>query len=377
MRKILFTLATAMMMFAFVSCDKETPNNNNNNNNNNNDPEVPTPTELTFEFEVSDLTATSATVTAIPSDQEASYYMDCATLEEVESMGGEEAFMEFIVDALIELGAEEGYSVEETLEILLSVGTDSWTPSGMTPGSSYIVFAFGVEYDGTITTEFFYEEFTTLSNSEPNPSVDQYLGTWEASFESSVIWAPGEDGYYYINENGVPMTRTLTITPYTEADATGSEVIISGLSVLGDGYPALGIVDEGILYIMAGLNIGQDESGAYMTWCPVCTLTDGSLTVVTGQFPAFTIEVDGTAGQGTPNQVELQGGEVATVYSLDLYGLTAEGQLSSLYSDQAMAAGPFTLTQVSPATAKASSLLKKTAPMQMISSVNPSYSVVR
>jgi hypothetical protein len=127
---------------------------------------VPEPTELTFEFAVEDLTSSSATVWAYPSDKEAPYYFDTMSLEEFEMFEPIE-LCDFITGLLIELGAEDGLSVEETLEILCSVGDDKWTPTAMEPNTDYVVYAFGLNYDGTYTSELQHHVFRTLEAEGP------------------------------------------------------------------------------------------------------------------------------------------------------------------------------------------------------------------
>ncbi len=337
-------------------------------------------TGLTFEFEVADLTATSATVYAYPSDETLPYYFDVATLEEVEMMGGEEAYMEFIVELLIELGVEEGLSVEETLEILLSVGVDSWTPSAMVPSSDYIVYAFGVDYDGTINTEFFYEEFTTLASEGTDPAIEQYLGTWNATFSDAIVWGlDSSEQYYEASFQDGPISRTLTIEPYEGSDATGREVLIYGISALGDSYPALAqLNDYDELEIMAGVSIGEDQGGLFLTWTPMCIDMSDELIPVTGRFPAYAIYSEGDAFLGTGLSVSLTDGSEVLVWSLDIYGLTSGGTFQGLYTLDPIAAGDFYMVSASASARRASSVINSTKVLKSFSNFTmPSFSVVR
>lgn len=122
--------------------------------------------QLTFSFEVNDLTATSATVVCIPSDNNSPYYFDVMSKADMDSYTNSEQLMNDIMEQLIALGEVEGLTVEETLEILLSVGEDSWTPTGMSPATDYVAYAFAANYDGTIIYSLHTQVFTTLANGE-------------------------------------------------------------------------------------------------------------------------------------------------------------------------------------------------------------------
>ena len=161
---------------------------------------VPEPTELTFEFGVEDLTSTSATVWAYPSDKTMSYYFDTMSLEEFEMFEPTE-LCDLIVELWAEMGAEEGLSLEETLEIMCSVGDDKWTPTAMEPNTDYVVYAFGLNYDGTYTSELQHHVFRTLWAEGPgdvNFVADQIWGAYYGE-----MYTPGWGNYwFFLTDNG-------------------------------------------------------------------------------------------------------------------------------------------------------------------------------
>lgn len=161
---------------------------------------VPEPTELTFEFGVEDLTSTSATVWAYPSDKTMSYYFDTMSLEEFEMYEPTE-LCDLIVELWAEMGAEEGLSLEETLEIMCSVGDDKWTPTAMEPNTDYVVYAFGLNYDGTYTSELQHQVFRTLEAEGPgdvNFVADQIWGVYYGE-----MYTPGWGNYwFFLTDNG-------------------------------------------------------------------------------------------------------------------------------------------------------------------------------
>lgn len=127
--------------------------------------EAAAPAELTFEFEVSEITTSTALLTVYPSDENAAYYFDNMSKAEFEAYDDPNEIREMIVEVYAEMGAEEGLTLEETLELMSSIGEDSWMPSGMEANTEYVVFAFGWNFDGTFTTDIQYETYRTLSNT--------------------------------------------------------------------------------------------------------------------------------------------------------------------------------------------------------------------
>ncbi len=161
----------------------------------------PQPSELTFEFAVEDLTSSSATVWAYPSDKEAPYYFDTMSLEEFEMFEPIE-LCDFITGLLIELGAEDGLSVEETLEILCSVGDDKWTPTAMEPNTDYVVYAYGLNYDGTYSSELQYEVFRTLED-EPIGGDNNFVADMIWGSYYGEMYTPGYANYwFFLTDNG-------------------------------------------------------------------------------------------------------------------------------------------------------------------------------
>lgn len=354
-------LAATMMLFAFVSCEKPapTPEGPDNPDTENPDPDPdpdPDPETLTITLEISDITETSALVTAIPSNDEAPYYFDVTT-PEVLAQFSDEDFMQAYIEELVALGEPEGLTPEETLEILCSVGEDAWQPTGMTPGATYVAFAFGLNYDGTITTELITEEFTTLTNgggegAEMNPSLEPFIGSFVAHFESSLGWQDAGDGYVSPVDLETPTQESISIEFYNGQGATGNEVIIYGLSALdelfGEQIPILAqwVEEQGALCIVAGQELGQNEDGSTIAWLPVCELSSGGYSPVIGEFIAYAIYPgDLTSESGV---VELSDGRTAEVFSMEVYAANFQTGGLSLYSTEvSYNAGNFELVSAS------------------------------
>ena len=116
------------------------------------------PAEVTFAISVSDITATGATVSVVPSDATVTYYFAAIEKSTFDSYSDAQTFAtEYIADvkSYVEL---LGYELSD----MLSQGNDSYSYAGtFTASTEYYAFAVGVDTDGTVTTDVATEAFTT------------------------------------------------------------------------------------------------------------------------------------------------------------------------------------------------------------------------
>lgn len=280
---------------------------------------------LTFSFEIADLTATSATVICTPSDENAPYWFDVMSKADFDAAAADdEQFMNEILNELIALGEEEGLSTEETLEILLSLGEDSWKPT-LTPSTEYVAYAFGINYDGSFTSTLQTQNFTSLDNGggDVNPDIEKWLGTWSATTTGKLEWYL-PDGSQYLeatyHEND-PMTATFTI----EQDPDNpSQALIYGWSQVNSETPAVCLVNEsGDLEVYSDVAVGQESDGYTPTWLAYCDLGDGNYNIVTGQFPAYTFTLNGESATCTRYNGQLNDGRTFSTLSLEIYASTS------------------------------------------------------
>ena len=135
-----------------------------------------------------------------------------------------------------------------------------------------------------------------------------------------------------------PTQESISIEFYNGQGATGNEVIIYGLSALdelfGEQIPMLAewVEEQGALCIVAGQELGQNEDGSSIAWLPVCELSSGGYSPVTGKFIAYAIYPgDLTSESGV---VELSDGRTAEVFSMEVYAANFQTGSLSLYSTE-------------------------------------------
>ena len=155
MKKLLNLLIAALAIFV-VAC---TPDNNNDGGG-----EVP---PQSFVVDITDITATGATVSVIPSDDNSTYYFDVIEKGILDEYKREAQFVEdYVADikAYIEEFNTCGYNL--SFADFVSSGEDSYTygtDPALNPNTEYYAFAFGLSESGNITSGLTKVEFKTLS----------------------------------------------------------------------------------------------------------------------------------------------------------------------------------------------------------------------
>lgn len=120
-----------------------------------------------FAITVNDVTKTSASITFTPKDNTMKYYYSVVTEDErqqmIERYGSlREGELEFIKYN----ASSSGFGLSEWLGYVLiqgptTKGTRDILQANLTPGTKYYAFCFGLNADGTFTTEAYEKEFTT------------------------------------------------------------------------------------------------------------------------------------------------------------------------------------------------------------------------
>lgn len=142
-----FLALAAMASAAFSSCDKNSSKEDE---------------ALALEIKIENIQPTGADMTVTPSDETSTFYYDVL---------GKDAYNHLLSEGLQtyfdgEVKArEDAYSMsrEEVLEKLLSTGVTTFSFSSLKAITDYYAVAFGVESDGTVSTELFLEEFSTAA----------------------------------------------------------------------------------------------------------------------------------------------------------------------------------------------------------------------
>lgn len=111
-----------------------------------------------FEIVASNIQATSFTVTISPSDDELAYFYDIFPAEYYESLCGSqpEGIIDYLPSYITELAAQNSVDIPYMVSQVCTFGAtveDFTSANGLTPSSSYFVFAVGIGPDGSCTTD--------------------------------------------------------------------------------------------------------------------------------------------------------------------------------------------------------------------------------
>lgn len=145
------SFTAALAASAFSSCDK------------NGNPE-PEDKVLSLEIKLENISTTGVDMSVTPSDEDKTFYFDVLGKEAYDHLTkeGVQVYFEGEVKA-----REDAYDMdrEAVLRQLLSKGTASYSYTKLNTMTDYYAVAFGVEADGTVSTDVKLEEFSTLAVS--------------------------------------------------------------------------------------------------------------------------------------------------------------------------------------------------------------------
>lgn len=179
--------------------------------------------------------------------------------------------------------------------------------------------------------EFFTKNEITTAEAVATEATKAWLGTYTA-YTEKVVDLTAETNP--VKDQRTDFTFTVTLVP-----GTADQVMVDGVSIIGEGTPAYGqvIEQDGVnyLYLINQVAIADIGNGYAATWLSYCDLSDGKATFVLGDYGAISLAMadDGTityeAGAG-----ELQGGLTFEVAAFDVIGLSSEGKLGLLQDSE-------------------------------------------
>lgn len=199
---------------------------------------------------------------------------------------------------------------------------------------------------------------------DPVGELAEWLGTYTLTSTGSVTFTLNGNSVDFSYNPSDPVTLEISMEPSSNAEV----LFVYGLSGLGVDYPLAAslFTDQQTGEVFLGLlaedvTIMQDNEGNYIGGYPICQLSDGSLTFVSGCPYTFVFDPETLKSEALDG--ELDAGTTFTVVATDLFG--ADGQYISIYYSNypvTIPAGEFTLEKSS-ASAPARSM--------MISAANP------
>jgi len=266
------------------------------------------PSIVEFNLSVSNITKNSADVKISAKEADRTFYWDYIGESQFNEFGTSKEFMEAYLAYMGEVIAANNLTWGD----VLSTGADAYTIEKLKPGTSYVLWAVGVDANGNVTSsDITYASFTTEASTFDQT---QWLGSWNvtASKHISIAIDPfdtSENPAPVTTVVDEPLTKTITIEDATEDMEEPGYVWIYGLDELwvfedGSTLPALGYLVDNTIEILNFTMVAQYNETIVLGWC--ATYWNGQMYMpVGGDFPAYTLVMaeDGsvtmTAASGT------------------------------------------------------------------------------
>ena len=223
-----------------------------------------------FEISVSNVQTTSFTVTIAPSDDECAYFYDIFPASYYEELCGSrpEGIADFLPSYINGLAAQYQVDVPYTVSMVSSFGPvvdDFNSSNGLTPATSYFVFAVGIGPDGTATTDPEVVQITTAQPAENTFTVVKGLtGHSDASY--SVVPAHSESYVALFERSCYLKDASGNYLPDNEIidailESRGSSISSSVYSGNATVYECPLVPDEDYCLLVFGYFAGEVTSG--------------------------------------------------------------------------------------------------------------------
>ena len=279
-----------------------------------------------FAITVSEITATSAHIKVEAKEASRTFYanmMPKATfVAEYESpaalMNDYYAQLKAAVDA-----------GQYTWEGLLDTGKGEWTTTKVIPSNEYVVFAFGVDVQGNLTSaDLSYKSFKTLESTFDTAS---WTGFWTVTSpktyvqQTNILTEEYEEAW-----TDDELTRDIEIVDGATLDASmAGYAVVYGWdgNFLMDG-PAIGIYNDNKIELLNNEIVYEDASqGLVYQWLALSDIPamDYYGILVGGEYPAYIFAMD-AAGKVTiePYVGQITTGDTFSVCSFTIYPVIGE-----------------------------------------------------
>lgn len=245
-----------------------------------------------FAITVSEITATSAHIKVEAKEATRTFYanmMPKAAFAEYESPA---ALMNDYYAQLKEAVKAGQY----TWEGLLDTGKGEWTTTKVIPSNEYVVFAFGVDVQGNLTSaDLSYKSFKTLESTFDTAS---WSGFWTVTSpktyvqQTNILTEEYEEAW-----TDDELTRDIEIVDGATIDPSlAGYALIYGWDgfFLYDG-PALGVYNDNKIELLNNEIVGEGAGGAVYQWLAqseLPTYDPENMYMVGGEYPAYIFAMD-------------------------------------------------------------------------------------
>ncbi len=261
-------------------------------------PQPPVDQELTFVVEFNEVLSDDFYIRVIPSQEDARYWLWCVEAEELEAVEKEQwgeyllaRDMEMIEEVLLPAWYEE-FGTEGTIEDVLSVfsymGSQERSIKALMfeeplqPATKYYVYMYGVNLDGTTTSEVYTFDQTTANDYGGDGTYDVVLEFENGKYKD--YYGDGTNYFVTLVSGGDELALDLYPTvvgqiegSYTDADSTISSYSYFGYTSADHGYGLFGFESIEVTVSKSGNDFSILCTGVLETGTKVKLTYDGPL----------------------------------------------------------------------------------------------------
>lgn len=182
-----------------------------------NDSSSPAPTG-SLSISISEVIYNAVSFTVTPSSNDFRYIVNCWDKASIEEYGltTDEALFEDELGTFEYLAMMYGYTLEQIIDILSTTGPVTETIDELDPDTEYVLYAYGVSSDLTLSTPIARVEFTTPSSPSGDSAYEAMLGTWTAKGQFENDAEELEDGEWTLTFREKEKNKSFTITGFYE-----------------------------------------------------------------------------------------------------------------------------------------------------------------
>lgn len=284
MKKVFLLLAVVGL--AFASCEPFGPTGGNGENEGG---DVLGAAE--FNISVSDVNETGATVKIAPKQEGRTFYWNIATEAALKEFATTAAYMQDYYDYLKTEAIDTGYY--QWADLLDSKAVE-YTSTKLNPATKYVVWAFGIDANGNLTSaDLSYVKFETPASTF-DPAT--WYGYWNVTAPKHV--SDGVDPFTnksvteLVNE---PLEKVIAITDASADFGEGYVYVWGWDGVFELEMPALGLVSSNNIKLMNDTVLFTENDDTYgpldYTWTGMSdlTATHGNWYTIGGNYAAYTL----------------------------------------------------------------------------------------
>ncbi len=272
-----------------------------------------------FTIEVSEVTPTSAHIKVTAKEATRSFYANVMSKADFATFNINDHFAQLV---------EAVESGQYTWEQLLSVGTEEWNTSRVTPDKEFVAYAYGVDANGNLTsTAASYKSFKTPASTFDTA---QWAGWWEVTSPKTYVQQtnPLTEDYEEAWTDDELIRPIQIVDGATEHESLEGYAIVYGWdgNFLYDG-PAIGVYNDNKIELLNNEIVYEDaEQGLVYQWLALSDIPamDGQY-LVGGEYPPYTFAMD-ASGAVTINAYkgQITTGDEFVVCAFTIYPVIGE-----------------------------------------------------